>query len=624
MNKKELQSGGFSRRAFVIGAFQGALLTVLAGRLAWLQIVEGSHYKTLSEKNRINVKMIAPSRGSIVDRFGVPLAVNNQNFRVLLVPEQTESVEESMDSLAKLIDIDDRQIQKIIKESKKSASFIPLEVTDNLSWDEVSKLEVNITDLPGMSINEGEIRNYPYGEATGHVVGYVGSVSQKDMVDDDPLLTLPGFRIGKTAIEKSFDLPLRGGAGTSQVEVNVRGREVRELKNNESLSGKRVSLSIDAELQRYCHQRLGEQKSASAIIMDAHTGAVYALASYPGFDPNIFTRGISAEKWEELLANPAFPLNNKAVSGQYPPGSTFKMVTALAGMEAGIINSKTMINCKGSYEYGSDTFRCWKLSGHGITTVATALMKSCDTFFYELSTEIGIDKIAEMANKLGLGQVYNFDLTEERRGLVPTKEWKQGKFGKIWRPGETIVASIGQGYILTTPLQLSVMTARLVNGGQAVEPWLVGYLNDERVYKDTWPSLDINKNHLNLIKKGMDRVVTDEDGTAYEARIKDPNMQMGGKTGTAQVKRIDRAERARGINNEDLEWKYRHHALFVGYAPLKNPRYVCSVVVEHGGGGSAVAAPIARDLLLEAQKRDPAANQIKFAEPLSKGNTHYV
>lgn len=407
------------------------------------------------------------------------------------------------------------------------------------------------------------------------------------------------------------------------MEVNVRGREVRELKNDESLSGKRVSLSIDAELQRYCHQRLGAQKSASAIIMDAHTGAVYALASYPGFDPNIFTRGISAEKWEELLANPAFPLNNKAVSGQYPPGSTFKMVTALAGMEAGLINSRTMINCKGSYKYGSDTFHCWKLSGHGITTVTSALMKSCDTYFYELSTEIGIDKIAEMAHRLGLGQTYNFDLSEERKGLVPTKDWKQGKFGKVWRPGETIVASIGQGYLLTTPLQLAVMTARLVNGGMAVEPWLVGYLNKDRVYRDTWPSLNIKKSYLDLVKVGMDQVVVDEDGTAYEARIKEPEMAMGGKTGTAQVKRIDRAERARGISNDDLEWKYRHHALFVGYAPLKNPRYVCSVVVEHGGGGSAVAAPIARDLLLEAQKRDPAANQIKFAEPLSEEGASY-
>ncbi|HPF79148.1 MAG TPA: penicillin-binding protein 2, partial [Alphaproteobacteria bacterium] len=419
MDKEDQKSKSFTRRAFVVGACQGALLAVLGGRLAWLQVVEGGRYKTLSDKNRINVKMIAPSRGQIVDRFGVPLAVNNQNFRVLLVPEQTDDMEESLNKLAELIDVSDKKIQQVIKESKKSASFVPLEVIDNLDWEEVSKLEVNITDLPGISIDEGEIRNYPYGEATGHIVGYVGSVSKKDLTGD-PVLTLPGFRIGKTAIEKSYDIELRGEAGTSQMEVNVRGREVRELHTDQSNSGKRLSLSIDAELQRYCQQRLGEHKSASAIIMDGHTGAIYAMASQPGFDPNLFTRGITAERWEELLSNPAFPLNNKAVSGQYPPGSTFKMVTAMAAMEQGVATGGTMVNCPGYFEYGSDKFHCWKLSGHGTMTVTSALMQSCDTYFYKLSTEIGIDNIAKMAHRLGLGQTYDFDLKEEREGLIPS------------------------------------------------------------------------------------------------------------------------------------------------------------------------------------------------------------
>lgn len=622
MDKELDRSKRFSRRAFVVGACQGALLAVLGGRLAWLQLAQGRQYKTLSDKNRINVKMMTPSRGQIVDRFGVPLAINNQNFRILMVPEQVDDLEDSLEKLAKYINLEDQKIQKIIKQSKKSAGFVPLEVVDDLSWNDVAKIEVNLTDLPGISINEGEKRNYPFKEATAHLVGYVGLVSQSDLTGD-PVLRLPGFRIGKTGIEKAFDQELRGKAGNMQMEVNVRGREIRELSSVQSISGERVSLTIDAELQRYCQQRLSQHKSASAIIMDAHTGAVYAMASYPGFDPNMFNHGISAEQWEELLANPAFPLNNKAISGQYPPGSTFKMVTALAAMEAGVAHGGTIVNCTGSYEYGSDRFHCWKLSGHGITTVTSALMKSCDTYFYKLSTEIGIDNIAAMATKLGLGQKFNFDLKEERAGLVPTKKWKLGRYGKIWRPGETIVASIGQGYILVTPLQLAVMTSRLVNGGFAVEPWMVGYLGKRKIHQDKWPSIGLNKKHLRLVKLGMDRVVNHEEGTAYGSQITEPNMQMGGKTGTAQVKKINRAERARGIRNEDLVWKYRHHALFVGYAPLNNPRYVCSVVVEHGGGGSAVAAPIAKDLLLEAQKRNPAATDIKLAHK-NIGNTHSV
>lgn len=617
MNNQGERSKSFTRRAFIVGAFQGTALAILGGRLAWLQLAEGGRYKTLSDKNRINTRMIAPSRGEIVDRFGVPLAINNQNFRILIIPEQTDDLAESLQKLTGLIEFDERRIKRVIEESKKSASFVPIEVTDNLNWDEVAKIEVSLDDLPGMSIDEGEIRNYPFEEATGHLIGYVGAVSKADL-NGDPVLTLPGFKIGKTGIEKSYDEYMRGQAGNKQMEVNVRGREVRELEEDASHNGKRISLSIDAELQRYCQQRLSEHKSASAVVMDSYTGAVYAMVSQPSFDPNLFTKGISAEQWEELMSNPAFPLNNKAISGQYPPGSTFKMITALAALEAGKATLKTTVNCKGRYEFGKDKFHCWKLSGHGWVSVISALMKSCDTYFYQLSTEVGIDTIAAMAHRFGLGKKYGFDLEEERAGLVPTKEWKLGKYGKIWRPGETIVSSIGQGYILSTPLQLAVMTSRLVNGGNAVKPWLVGYIDDKKMYPNQWPAMGIKGQYLDIVKKGMDRVVNDKDGTAYGSRIEEEGMAMGGKTGTAQVKKINRADRARGIMNEDLVWKHRHHALFVGYAPIDNPRYVVSVVVEHGGGGSAVAAPIAKDLLLETQKRNPAASDIKLSNVIEK------
>lgn len=617
MNNNDDRSKSFSRRAFVVGAFQGVALAVLGGRLAWLQLAEGGRYKTLSDKNRINIKMIAPSRGEIVDRFGVPLAINNQNFRVLMVPEQTNDVEESLSELSRLIDLDDRHIKRVLKESKKSASFVPLEVRDNLDWNDVAKVEVNLVNLPGMSINEGEIRSYPFGEPTAHLVGYVGAVTKTDL-NGDPVLTLPGFKIGKTGIESAYDKILRGSAGNKQMEVNVRGREVRELQIDDSQNGQRMSLSIDAELQRYCQQRLAEHKSASAVIMDSETGAVYAMVSHPSFDPNLFTKGISHEDYQELLNNPAYPFNNKAISGQYPPGSTFKMITALAALEQGIATAGTVVRCTGRYEYGKDKFHCWKLSGHGNMTVTSALMRSCDTYFYKLATDIGIDNIAKMANRFGLGHKYDFDLKEERSGLIPNKQWKLGRYGKVWRPGETIVSSIGQGHILATPLQLAVMTSRLVNGGKAVKPWVVGYVDGKKQFPDKWPDMGVQKKHLDIIRVGMDRVVNHKDGTAYDARIEEEGMEMGGKTGTAQVKKINRAERARGIMNEDLAWKYRHHALFVGYAPIDNPRYVVSVVVEHGGGGSAVAAPLAKDLLIEAQKRNPASSDIKLTNVIER------
>lgn len=616
MEKDTDRAKTFTRRAFVVGTIQGGLLMLLGGRLAWLQIAEGVRYKTLAEDNRINVKMIAPGRGQIVDRFGVPLALNTQNFRVLVVPEQTDDLEKALRALHKVVPIEEREIAKVLKQAKRSPEFAPLEVRDNLNWEQVAAIEVNLPDLPGLSIDVGEIRSYPLTDATAHLIGYVGAVNESEMTDD-PILKLPGFRIGKAGIEKSFDGPLRGSPGNVEVEVNVVGREVRELKRQVPTPGKRLVLSIDAELQRYTQQRLSETRSASAVIMDSHTGAVYALASYPSFDPNNFTRGISAERWEELLADPASPLNNKAVSGQYPPGSTFKMVTALAALEAKVAHRGTSVYCPGHYEYGNGRFHCWKPEGHGTVNIISALAESCDTYFYKLSTDIGIDNIAVMARKLGLGEKFGFELPEERPGLIPDAKWKKANRGESWQPGETIVAAIGQGYTLATPLQLAVMTSRLVNGGYAVKPWVAARENPPTSEKD-WPLLGIKKEHLEMIMEGMDAVVGGERGTARGAQIKVEGMEMGGKTGTAQVKRITMRERAMGIKNENLPWKYRHHALFVGYAPVSNPRYVCSVVVEHGGGGSAVAAPVARDLLLMAQKRNPAASKMYQEEQEAK------
>ncbi len=613
----------FSRRAFVVGAFQAGFLAVLGGRLAWLQTVEGGKYKTLAERNRINLKMMAPARGQIVDRFGVPLAINNQNFRVLIVPEQTDNLEESLRKLKKHIKIDDERIAKVVALAKKTPSYTPLEVADNLEWEEVATVEVNIPDLPGMSIDMGEERHYPFTDSTAHIIGYVGAASKKDQeAENDPLLTLPNFQVGKIGIEKTMDKVLRGKAGSSEVEVNVVGREVRELNALQSREGERVVLTIDAELQRFAQQRLANEKSASAVVMDVHTGAIYALASYPAFDPNYFTGGISHERYEELRSDITLPLINKAVAGQYPPGSTFKMVTALAALEAKVVTQHTTCFCPGYFNFGNSRFHCWKPSGHGTVNVVTALEQSCDTYFYKLASDLGIKRLAEMARRLGLGSKFGMELQEERAGLVPTEEWKRERYGEPWHPGETVIASIGQGYMLSTPMQLAVMTSRLVNGGKAVEPWLTGYAGDKPIEHGPWKDLDINPDHLALVMRGMDRVVNDQRGTAYGSRINVEGMAMGGKTGTAQVKRITKQERAAGIKNETLPWHFRHHALFVGYAPLSNPRYACSVVVEHGVGGSKAAAPVARDLLTMVQERDPATKPLVTSAGFLKGTRH--
>ncbi len=602
----------FTRRAFFIAGLQIIGLGILGGRLAWLQIAQGARYKTLSDKNRISIKILPPSRGQILDRFGVPLAVNTQNFQALIIPELVNNLEESMKKLRKIIDLEDDDVSSVIKQASRRAKFIPIKIKDNLTWEEVARIEVNLPDLPGLSIERGEARSYPYRESTAHIVGYVRSPSQDDLAQsNDPVLKLPGFKIGKTGIEKVYDTQLRGRAGASEVEVNVVGREVRELKRQPAVQGERVVLTIDGELQRYAMEALSIHKSASAVIMDAQTGAIYAMASHPAFDPNQFARGLTTEEWQTIRDDPALPQTNKAIAGQYPPGSTFKMITALAGLKSGLINENTSVRCPGHFEYGNHRFHCWKKQGHGSMNLTSALAESCDTYFYKLAVDLGIEKIAAMARQFGLGQLLDLELTEEKSGLIPDKIWKKKALGERWHNGETIVASIGQGFMLTTPLQLAVMTARMVNGGIEVMPWMSAYLGDEYLGEKKWNTMDVSQNHLKLVMQGMDDAVNAATGTAYASRIAQSEFAMAGKTGTAQVQRITKEQRRTGVKNEDLPWEQRHHALFVGYAPTSSPKYVCSVVVEHGVGGSKAAAPLAKALLEETQRRDPARKILK-------------
>ena len=598
----------FTRRAFLLGVGKVALLAGLGTRLGYLQITESEKYKTLSDKNRINVNLVAPSRGRIYDRAHRVIADNNQNFRVNIIAEQSRNVEKTLFELSQIIELEENEINRVLSEIKKVRSFIPVTVKENLDWEEVSQIEVNLPRLSGLVIEEGEMRYYPYSSSTAHLIGYVGLVNRSEIDEQgDPVLTVPGFRIGKTGVEKALDQAMRGEAGHIQVEVNARGRVVRELEKNYGREGSNIELTIDAEFQEFIQKLLKKEKSASVVVMNPYNGEIYAMVSSPSFDPNMFATRIPANEWERLLADPAVPLTNKAIAGQYPPGSTFKMITALAALEAGVIDANSTYHCPGHLDMGGHRFHCWKRAGHGRVDLVEALSQSCDVFFYEIAPLVGIQKIAAMARRFGLGQILPLDIANVRPGLVPTKEWKRSQYGQSWRTGETVLASIGQGYLQTTPLQLATMTASLVNGGMAVRPTLTGRVDDYIVPQsphDNWPSLVIEPEHLALVKKGMNRVVNHPKGTAHAQQIEEAALRFGGKTGTAQVRRITKQDRLDGLKEKDMPWRLRHHALFVGYAPVSNPDYVCSVVVEHGGSGSSSAAPLAREILLEAQKRD--------------------
>ena len=611
MHRDNERYRAFSRRAFCLLGGNVVLLSGLVSRMYYLQVIEGERYKTLANENRINLKLLAPPRGRIVDRFGRPLAINRQNYRVLLVPENILEINETLSLLSQILPITKKERLNITREIKRRKRFAPVVVRENLSWREVARIEANALELTGVVIDVGESRFYPDGVATAPILGYVSAVSDQDMTGD-PLLELPGFRIGKAGMEKVHDLALRGKGGTSQVEVNAFGREIRELDRIEGQPGSEAWLTIDRELQKFVNERLGDLL-ASCVVMDAHTGEVLALVSTPSFDPNDFNRGLSRAEWKKMVSNPRHPLNNKAIAGLYSPGSTFKMVVALAALENGAILPKNRVFCKGEVQLGDRLFHCWKKKGHGSMDLASAITQSCDVYFYDVARKTGIDRIAVMAKRLGLGQILNLGLPGEKRGLIPNRAWKKSAKGSSWQQGETLLAGIGQGFILTTPLQLVVMTSRLVNGGRSVIPSLTRQLVSSAGkpsgtnLQPSFESIGIHERYLEIINKAMAAVSNSYLGTAYKARIKERDYTMGGKTGTVQVRHISEAEReTRVLKNRELKWQQRDHAIFVGYAPVRAPKYTVSVVVEHGGSGSTTAAPIARDILLEVQRRDPA------------------
>lgn len=600
----------FSRRTAVLAGGKFVLLSALVGRLYYLQVVEADKYAMLADENRINMRLLAPNRGIVVDRAGRALADNRQDYKLVVVPEQAGNVRRTLALLSRILKLEEDEQERILRDIARVHRFVPVTLREGLTWEEVSRIEVNAPDLPGVTIAVGLSRYYPYGEVVSHVLGYVSAVAESEL-DGDPLLRLPDFRIGKNGIERQLDLPLRGRAGTSQVEINAGGRVIKELSRREAKPGIEVALTIDIDIQRFVTERLGEE-SGAVVVMDAHGGQILAMVSTPGYDPNDFGNGIDVGLWRELTTNPKAPLINKAIAGQYAPGSTFKMIVVLAAMEAGVTPDHE-VTCYGKIRLGDSTFHCWKKYGHGTLAMVNALKYSCDVYFYDLALRTGIERIADMARRFGLGGHLGIDLPGEKSGLIPDKKWKRKALDQPWHKGETVIAGIGQGYVLATPLQLAVMVSRIANGGFAVTPHLVrDTVTREKIVprqEPDFPSIGVSSDGMALIRDGMNKVTNELRGTAYAARIKEDGMAMAGKTGTSQVRRITLSERATGVRkNKDLDWVQRDHALFVAYAPVAAPRYAISVIVEHGGGGSRVAAPIARDILIETQRRDPLRN----------------
>ena len=488
---------------------------------------------------------------------------------------------------------------------KRHRRFVPVLVRDFLSWEDMARIEVNAPDLPGILVDVGATRVYPFGSQLAHIVGYVAPPNEKD-VDGDPMMSLPGIRVGRAGIEKSREPELRGRAGAVQLEVNAYGRVIRELTRQEGIAGDDAELALDVGLQRTVRERLGDQ-SASAVVLDCRNGEVLAMASNPSFDPSLFNAGVSQAQWQAWASDPRAPLINKAVDGVYAPGSTFKMAVALAALQSHAITPGDRFYCPGFFDLGNARFHCWRKGGHGSLDLRGGIKNSCDVFFYQVALRAGIDPIAAMAHRLGMGTTLEIDLPSQRAGLIPTREWRRAR-GHPWNLGDTVVSGIGQGYIQVTPLQLATYAARLATG-RAVQPHLTRKIAGELLtgaHPGDWPELGLPPRFLAAVREGMWAVVNDRGGTAPDARLPDPHIQLAGKTGSAQVRRVSREQREHGFDSSKLPWKYRPNALFVAYAPYDGPRYAVSVVIEHGNAGATAAAPMARDIMIAALARDPA------------------
>jgi len=575
------QSFSFTRRAMVLGGIQGGIGLLLAGRMAWISVAENEKYQLMSESNRVNLTLVPPRRGWIVDRNGRPLANNRTDFRVDIIPERLRDKDATVAALANILSIAPDEVERIHEDLEKAAGFQPVEVAADLDYEQYAAVSVRLPDLPGVAPAQGFSRHYPGGATVGHLIGYVGTASAKDYeARKDPLLITPGFKLGKDGLERTFDLQLTGKPGAKRVEVTARGKVVRELTTRPDTPGNTIRMTIDAGLQEYAGRRLGTQ-SGSVVVIDCHSGDLLAMASMPSYDPNSFSDGISHAEWDMLSQDDHIPLRNKTLKGLYPPGSTVKPMAALSFLEAGLGPEET-VNCSGAIRVGNALFHCWSRRGHGAVNMHRGIAQSCDIYFYVMAQRMGMQVIADMARRLGMGQKFPLPYPSQSYGTVPDPAWKLKKYKQDWQIYDTVNATIGQGYMLINPTQLAVMASRLASGKELMPQLLF--------QKDRAPprSMGVSQAHLDIIHNAMSAVVNG-GGTGGAARLPVPDVLMAGKTGTAQVRRITMAERAGGVRgNASLPFKLRDHALFQGFAPFDNPRYAIGTILEHGGHVSRV------------------------------------
>lgn len=608
-----------SRRSVLFGGGVALALTAIAGRLYQLQIVNHDEYVRRANDNQFNRRILTPLRGEIVDRFGVPLATNRKNFRLLFIPEQSGDIDAAFEEINRIVPISADKRERLKRQIRRRGAFTPIEIENNLSWDQFTRLNYDLPHLPGVLPDVGETRDYPFAEAAAFVVGYVGAASEGDLAAQESehakvLLRQPGFKVGRDGLERTYDKELRGEAGAMNVKVNAHGRVIEEMSGGAEppVQGDTLALTIDAELQATAMKEL-EGESAAAVVIDVVTGDILVMASTPAFDPNAFNVGIRTDMWRELNESPYKPLLNKPISGVYPPGSTYKMISLVAALRAGVKPS-FRASCPGKMWYGNRFFHCWRRQGHGSVDMRGALKHSCDVYFYTLAKTLDVDLLADTARKFGLGQTFELGIPGQQGGVVPDRAWKRAYFAgnpanQTWFPGETLSVIIGQGYVTSTPLQLAVMAARIASGKE-IRPRIVRVRGDLDLPPHPASPLDIDPAFLDVVRGGMDAVTNEPGGTAYRSRLEKPEWRLAGKTGTSQVYQITAEDRARGLDKpEELPWARRDHALFVCYAPFDNPRYACSVIVEHGIGGSRIAGPKAREIMRAVMTKDPASRK---------------
>ena len=614
---EQSQTFTFTRRAFVLGGIQAAVGVVLAGRMAWLSIAQNERYTTLSESNRVQLTLVPPRRGWIIDNGGKPIAINRTTFRVDLIPERLKNPDAVLGQLRQLLALTAEDLDRIREDLKRARGYQPVPVAENIDYERFAAVSVRQPTLPGVAPTSGYGRYYPGGSAVAHLVGYVGPASAADYDKTrDPLLITPGFKIGKEGLERTMEKWLRGKPGAKRSEVTAHGKVVRELTTRPEIVGNALQLTIDADLQRYTASRLGPE-SAAAVMIDTKTGGILAMASMPAFDPNSFSDGISHHEWDQLSNDDHLPLTNKVMQGLYPPGSTVKPMVALALLEAGV-DPNQHVACSGRYRLGNAYFHCWRRGGHGSVDMHRAIAASCDVYFYTMARLIGIDPIAAMARQLGLGEEYDLPMPSQRYGTVPDTEWKARRYkGARWSGYDTLNSTIGQGYMLANPLQLAVMAARIASGTALVPRLIVN-----KRYPPQGGPLDVTPEHLNFVREAMSGVVNGPYGTGGSGRLNLPGGElMAGKTGTAQVRRITMAMRRAGgeFGGYGVPWKYRDHGLFVSFAPVGDPRYAVAVVIEHGLHGAS-GAPIARDMITFMYDRKRALDRLAFLEEGWGGN----